>query len=173
MSSRGDGADRSTARGSGSPTRVQPPAPLPTNDAIEWTGQRYGLKPYLDQHVLDQPVLETAGTDEVAEVDEVAAVAPTLIEALDDPDRFVVAHVLLTRLSRVSHETFPGWNGLAVELAVDGTSWVDPAQRAGGQRNGSCGGRGHSAIVAPINSHRTHGVQECPPTRNQVWPTKE
>ena len=128
MSSRGDGADRSTARGSGSPTRVQPPAPLPTNDAIEWTGQRYGLKPYLDQPVLDQHGLETAGTDEVAEV---AAVAPTLIEALDDPARFVVAHVLLTRLSRVSHETFPGWNGLAVELAVDGTSWVDPAQRAG------------------------------------------
>ena len=46
-----------------------------------------------------------------------------------DLDRFVVAHVLLTRLSRVSHETFPGWNGLAVELAVDGTSRVDPVQR--------------------------------------------
>ena len=100
-------------------TRVQLPAPLPTNDAIEWTGQRYGLKPYLDQPV----GLETATADEVA------AIAPTLIEALGDPDRFVVAHVLLTRLSRVSHETFPGWNGLAVELAVDGTARVDPAQR--------------------------------------------
>jgi hypothetical protein len=119
MSSRGDGAGRSTARASGSPTRAQPPAPLPTNDSIEWTGQRYGLKPYLDEPA----GLETAGADEVA------AIAPTLIGALDDPDRFVVAHVLLTRLSRVSHETFPGWNGLAVELAVDGTSWVDPAQR--------------------------------------------
>ena len=119
MSSRSGGAGRSTARGSGSPTRVQLPNPLPTNDAIEWTGQRYGLKPYLDQPV----------GPEAATADEVAAIAPTLIEALGDPDRFVVAHVLLTRLSRVSHETFPGWNGLAVELAVDGTAWVDPAQR--------------------------------------------
>jgi hypothetical protein len=95
------------------------PGPLPTNDTIEWTGQRYGLKPYLEQ---------PAGP-ETASADEVAAVAPPLIEALGDPDRFVVAHVLLTRLSRVSHETFPGWNGLAVELAVDGSSRVDPAQR--------------------------------------------
>jgi hypothetical protein len=98
---------------------VQLPTPLPTNDDIEWTGQRYGLKPYLDQPA----GLQTAGADEVA------TIAPTLIEALDDPDRFVVAHVLLTRLSRVSHETFPGWNGLAVELAVDGTARVDPGQR--------------------------------------------
>jgi hypothetical protein len=98
----------------------QLPGPLPTNDAIEWTGQRYGLKPYLEP----PPVgLEQAGADEVA------AIAPALVEALDDPDRYVVAHVLLTRLSRVSHETFPGWNGLAVELAVDGSSRVDPAQR--------------------------------------------
>jgi hypothetical protein len=95
------------------------PGPLPTNDTIEWTGQRYGLKPYLEQ---------PAGP-ETASADEVAALAPPLIEALGDPDRFVVAHVLLTRLSRVSHETFPGWNGLAVELAVDGSSRVDPAQR--------------------------------------------
>jgi hypothetical protein len=95
------------------------PGPLPTNDTIEWTGQRYGLKPYLEQ---------PAGP-ETASADEVAALAPTLIEALGDPDRFVVAHVLLTRLSRVSHETFPGWNGLAVELAVDGSSRVDPGQR--------------------------------------------
>ncbi len=98
----------------------QLPAPLPTNDAIEWTGQRYGLKPYLDH---------PAGL-ETASADEVAAMAPTLIEALDDPDRFTVAHVLLTRLSRVTHETFPGWNGLTVELAVDGTARVDPTQRA-------------------------------------------
>lgn len=119
MSSRGDGADRSTVSGSGSPTRVQLPAPLPTNDAIEWTGQRYGLKPYLD-----------AGSDlRSAGADDVEALAPQLVEALGDPDRFVVAHVLLTRLSRVSYATFPDWNGLAVELAVDGSSYVDPAQR--------------------------------------------
>ncbi|HET7798973.1 MAG TPA: hypothetical protein VFL38_01055 [Humibacillus xanthopallidus] len=95
------------------------PDPLPTNDAIEWTGQRYGLRPYLD-----------AGSDlGSAGADDVEALAPRLVEALADPDRFAVAHVLLTRLSRVSYPTFPDWNGLAVELAVDGSSHVDPAQR--------------------------------------------
>lgn len=95
------------------------PDPLPTNDAIEWTGHRYGLQPRLDR----PPGLETATTDEVD------AIAPALVETLADPDRFAVAHVLLTRLSRVSYETFPDWNGLAVELLADGSSRVDPTQR--------------------------------------------
>ena len=33
---------------------------------------------------------------------------------LSDPDRFVAAHILLTRYSRVEHSAFPAWNGLAV-----------------------------------------------------------
>ena len=109
------------------PMSSQLPGPLPTNDAIEWTGQRYGLKPYLEPPA----GLETAGADEVGSIAPALAeeLVEALVEALGDPDRFVVAHVLLTRLSRVSHETFPGWNGLAVELAVDGSSRVDPAQR--------------------------------------------
>lgn len=100
-------------------TAVALPDPLPTNDAIEWTGQRYGLKPYLDE-----------GADlGSATPDDVDALAPQLVEALDDPTRFAAAHVLLTRLSRVTHETFPDWNGMAVELAVDGSAHVDPVQR--------------------------------------------
>lgn len=95
------------------------PDPLPTNDAVEWTGQRYGLQPYLD-------AASDLGSARPAEVE---ALAPRLVEALADPDRFVVAHVLLTRLSGVPHATFPDWNGLAVELAADGSSHVDPAQR--------------------------------------------
>ena len=50
------------------------PGPLPTNDAIEWTGQRYGLKPYLEAPA----GFETAGADEVA------AIAPALVDALVD-----------------------------------------------------------------------------------------
>ena len=95
------------------------PDPLPTNDAIEWTGQRYGLKPYLDE-----------GADlGSATRHDVDALGPQLVGALADPDRFAVAHVLLTRLSRVTHATFPDWNGLTVELAVDGSAHVDPTQR--------------------------------------------
>ena len=129
------------------------PGPLPTNDAIEWTGQRYGLKPYLDQ---------PAGL-ETASADEVAALAPTLIEALGDPDRFVVAHVLLTRLSRVSHETFPGWNGLAVELAVDGSSRVDPAPARGtGPTVAGVARHRPAPVRAARRSRERHPVERCP-----------
>jgi hypothetical protein len=98
---------------------LQLPDPLPTNDAVEWTGQRFGLHPYLDVG----SELGSAGPGGVE------ALAPRLVGVLREPDRFVVAHVLLTRLTKVAHPTFPDWNGLAVELAADGSAHVDPAQR--------------------------------------------
>lgn len=58
------------------------------------------------------------------------AARPHLLEALDDPEKFVVAHVLLTLISgqqfRVSGEE---WNHLRVELNHDGTVSIDPRQQ--------------------------------------------
>jgi len=52
---------------------------------------------------------------------------PQLLGALEDENRFVAAHVLLTTLSGVEYHTEP-WNGLAIELA-DGNAHVDPRRR--------------------------------------------
>jgi hypothetical protein len=54
---------------------------------------------------------------------------PRLIDALADPSKFVAAHVLLTLLSGVEHQTQP-WNGLALELMPDGQARFDVGQRA-------------------------------------------
>jgi hypothetical protein len=56
------------------------------------------------------------------------AAVPPLVGALEDPARFVAAHVLLTVLSGVEHGTTP-WNGLHVDLAADGRAEVDESQR--------------------------------------------
>lgn len=61
--------------------------------------------------------------------DRIDEATPALLAALHDPDRFVVAHVLLTRRSGTEGSAFPEWNGLAVELHPDGTVVIDPAQR--------------------------------------------
>lgn len=51
-----------------------------------------------------------------------------LLPALSDPEKFVAAHVLLTRLTRVDYESFPTWNGLAVDIAADGTATIPSGQ---------------------------------------------
>jgi len=53
-----------------------------------------------------------------------------LVAAMSDPDRFVVAHVILTRGSGVAFGAYPEWNGLAVSLTADGGVDIDPAQRS-------------------------------------------
>jgi hypothetical protein len=87
-----------------------------SNDDVRWAGTLFGLSPRL--------------TGEAAALLEMGEGAlPALIEALSDPRRYVGAHVALTGLSGVEHESFPTWNGLAVVLAADGSLSIDPAQR--------------------------------------------
>jgi|KBSMisStandDraft_5_1062788.scaffolds.fasta_scaffold2285425_1 hypothetical protein len=86
------------------------------NDAVRWSGTRFGLLPTLSQEA-------------EAIVSEGEAVVPTLLNALADADRFVSAHVLLTKISGVEYETFPSWNGLEVDIAADGTVTIDSEQR--------------------------------------------
>jgi hypothetical protein len=90
---------------------------LPTNGSISWAGTRYGLRP-----VLADP------TGSLKQIGQEAI--PDLLDALADSDRFVVVHVLLTRISGVRYETFPAWNGLEVQLEPDGAVRVDADQRS-------------------------------------------
>ena len=88
---------------------------IPTNDAVQWHGTRYGLHPALSD---EAEAVRMQGD----------AIIPALIVALGDPDRYVTAHVLLTRLAGVQYDTFPAWNGLDVELRADGKVIIDPDQ---------------------------------------------
>lgn len=89
---------------------------IPENSAIRWDATRFGLLPLLSENV---EALEREGE----------VFIPALLDALLDPQRFVVAHVLLTRMTGVHYETFPTWNGLHVELRADGEVVIDPDQR--------------------------------------------
>jgi hypothetical protein len=88
-----------------------------SNDQVAWEGGPSGLAPTL--------IGEAA--EKLAEKRDQAI--PALVAALSDPDRFVAAHILLTRLSGVEHSAFPAWNGLVVDLRADGTVALDLAQR--------------------------------------------
>lgn len=87
------------------------------NADVRWEGTHLGLS----------PTIAGEAADRVRRQGESAV--PRLVDALEDPDRFVAAHVLLTEISGVEHQAFPSWNGLAVDLAADGTVTIDPAQR--------------------------------------------
>lgn len=89
---------------------------LPDNSAIQWDATHFGLLPLLSETAEE---LERAGE----------TLIPTLLDALREPQRFVVAHVLLTRITGVRYETFPTWNGLSVELQADGKAYIDAEQR--------------------------------------------
>lgn len=86
--------------------------------AVVWEGTDLGLL----------PVLTAEDEAAAAELDD--GDVPALLHALDDADTFVKAHVLLTRVTGVLSETSPTWNGLAVDIAADGSAHVDPAQRS-------------------------------------------
>lgn len=85
--------------------------------AVAWDGTDLGLVPRL-------PAEEEGLAVDLDEGD-----VPVLVDALDSAETFVTAHVLLTRLAGGPSETFPTWNGLAVEIAADGSTHVDPDQR--------------------------------------------
>jgi hypothetical protein len=90
---------------------------IPRNDVVQWSGTRFGLVPTLS----DEAERVAAAGD---------AIVPALLHALSDPERFVTAHVLLTRISGVEYETFPTWNGIDVSLGSDGDVEIEAAQRA-------------------------------------------
>ncbi len=88
-----------------------------SNADVRWEGTAVGLEPTL--------------TGEAARLLKMGDGAlPELMQALSDPDKYVGAHVVLTKLSGVEYESFPAWNGLEVILAADGTVRIDPAQQA-------------------------------------------
>jgi hypothetical protein len=87
-----------------------------SNDDVHGEGTLLGLAPAL-----------TGEARRLLERGE--GVLPVLIEALSDPGRFVAAHVALTEISGVEHDTFPAWNGLAVALQTGGSVSIDPAQQ--------------------------------------------
>jgi hypothetical protein len=57
------------------------------------------------------------------------SILPALLRSLSDPERFVTAHALLTRITGVPHETFPTWNGLNVTLETTGEVAIESTQR--------------------------------------------
>ena len=99
-------------------TRSNGPIASINNDDIGWSGTYSGL--WAD--------VRGAEANKVLEIGPAAR--PHLLEALDDPEKFVVAHVLLTLISgqqfSVSGEE---WNHLRVELNHDGTVSIDPRQQ--------------------------------------------
>ncbi len=87
------------------------------NTEVRWEGTDVGL----------MPELVTGQSEAISSLNEGAI--PDLIEALSDRELFVVAHVLLTRVSGVEYTAFPAWNHLAVEIGADGSVTIDPEQR--------------------------------------------
>jgi hypothetical protein len=85
---------------------------------IGWDGTDLGLMPRLSDE--DERLAQQLDQDDI----------PALLDALDRQQTFVKAHVLLTRLTDAEHETFPTWNGLAVDITADGSVQIDPAQRS-------------------------------------------
>lgn len=88
-----------------------------TNTDVKWSGNYAGLS---------QTLTSDAG-QRLIDLGEQAI--PRLLAALSDADKFVAAHVILTQLSKVEYEAFPAWNGLAVDMAEDGSVSIDPQQR--------------------------------------------
>ena len=86
-------------------------------DAVEWEGNEAGYQPFLSAR--DQRAAE--GLD--------AHDAAALVDALADREHFVKAHVGLTLLSHVEHESFPTWNGLELELPAGGGVAIAAEQR--------------------------------------------
>lgn len=90
-----------------------------SNADVQWEGTYIGLR----------PAVESAAAERIRRSGDSAV--PELIAALEREESFAIAHVLLTEIARLSHERFPTWNGLAVDIAADGTVTIEPDQRFG------------------------------------------
>jgi hypothetical protein len=94
-------------------------APEIRNSDVTWDGTPLGLQPRIANpktaHLVDAP----------------ASLDRQLVELLRDPDRFAVAHVLLTmRHDALKSFDANQWNGLRVTLAASGAVQYDPADMA-------------------------------------------
>jgi hypothetical protein len=99
------------------------------NSDIRWSGTLVGLYPFIEgqasQAVLATGVLAT-GRSTISE----------LVAALDDPDRWIAAHALLTQVAPklggappIKGDASERWWGLKVNLLADGRVEFDPADR--------------------------------------------
>jgi hypothetical protein len=86
------------------------------NADIRWDGTFVGLVPA----IVSDSASRLLASGDIA--------VPQLVGALEDESKFVVAHVLLTLLSGVEHQTAP-WNGLSVDLSPAGQARFDVRQR--------------------------------------------
>lgn len=87
------------------------------NSDIEWDGTFVGLWP----HVKGEAAKRLLALGERA--------SPALRAALDDPEKFATAHVLLTHLEMNKYEvSVSHWNGLKVDIHADGTVDLYPEQ---------------------------------------------
>ena len=93
-----------------------------SNNGIKWDGTDVGLWPWI------------VGADEQWLLDTPLDPKCLLLQALDDPGKWVAAHVLLTkRWSLETGKSFSlgveAYNGLRVMLFGDGSVQIDPSQR--------------------------------------------
>lgn len=87
------------------------------NSDVRWDGTPFGL----------MPAVEGDAAKRLMSLGEPAA--PVLREALDGPDKFAAAHVLLTFIEKTQWELSSShWNGLRVDLYADGTTDLHPEQ---------------------------------------------
>jgi hypothetical protein len=94
------------------------------NSDIRWSGTLLGLYPFIEGQA-SQPVLATG-----------RSTIPELVKALDDPDRWIAAHALLTQVAPkldgappIEADASERWWGLKVNLHADGRAEFDPADR--------------------------------------------
>ena len=85
------------------------------NNDVKWNGTGVGL----------MSELTGPGSAELASLGDAAV--PPLLRALYDPNRFAVAHVLLTRIAGEPYRAdAERWNGLRVDLYPDGRVELHP-----------------------------------------------
>ncbi|MDB6052775.1 MAG: hypothetical protein JWN25_298 [Verrucomicrobiales bacterium] len=96
----------------------------PLNNAdVHWDGNFLGLYPQLK------------GSAKVAAQLPQEQTKPYLLEALEDTNRFVVAHVLLSSMvSAASGTNAETWNGLKVNINAEGQAIIPMEQRSDIQR---------------------------------------
>jgi hypothetical protein len=107
-------------RGDGAAAAASAAALALSNADVTWEGNAAGFVPYF----------VGAAAARAADVRRAwPATLPDLLDALSDPERFVVAHVLLTQIGGVTYPLFPTWNGLVLDLRGNGKTIIDPGQR--------------------------------------------
>ena len=89
---------------------------IPENDAIKWSGTRYGFKPDIP-HLVEAII----NNKEIDRLD--------ILEAIHDIHKFITAHVILTYTGNIEYETFPTWNNLKIDILQNGETFIDTGQR--------------------------------------------